>query len=186
MNMDVTRQLIGYITIESQENYFRGAALVTDSRGIPVDFRYTEPVRPTKLERILYGSALDIYLREDIILDNLLGAVETRPTLWIVSDEELIGPVQKMSKLQAVSLASSARAPMEQSGQCEPTGESGVFMLQADNISAPLRLTVSPDNASKVSQIAQQLTSAAEGMELLEPFTRISRAIEAVTETEAK
>ena len=184
--MDYAKQLIGYITVESQENYFRGAALVTDSRGIPTDFRYTEPVRPTKLERILYGSALDIYLREDIILDNLLSAVETKPSLWILSDEELMDPVQKISKLPAVVIATSARSPLEQSGQCEPTGESGVFMLQADNISAPLRLTVSPDNVSKISQFAQFLTASAEDMELLEPFSRIARALEAVAETETK
>ena len=103
--MDSLKQLLGYLTIDSQENYFRGAALVTDSRGIPTDFRYTEPVRPTKLERVLYGSALDIYLREDIILDNLLGAVEAKPSLWLLTDEDLIAPVQKISKLPAVAIA---------------------------------------------------------------------------------
>ena len=105
--MDNIKLLLGYITIDSQENYFRGAALVTDSRGIPTDFRYTEPVRPTKLERVLYGNALDIYLREDIILDNLLGAVETKPSLWLLTDEALIAPVKKISKLPAVAVAQS-------------------------------------------------------------------------------
>jgi len=184
--MDHSKQLIGYITIDSNENYFRGAALVTDHRGIPTDFRYTEPVRPTKLERILYGSALDIYLREDIILDNLISAVETKPVLWLLSDEGLIGPVQKISKLPSIAIATSARSPLEQSGQCEPTGETGVFMLQADNISAPVRLTVSSENISKISQFAQFLTESAEGMELMEPFSRIARALEAVAESEAK
>ena len=184
--MDSSKQLIGYITIDSQEDYFKGAALVTDSRGIPTDFRYTEPVRPTKLERILYGNALDIYLREEIILDNLLGAVQTKPAVWILSDEALIDPVQRISRLTALVIAASARSPLEQSGQCEPTGEEGVFMLQADNISAPLRLTVSEENISKISQLTQFLTAAAEGMELTEPFTRIARALEAVAETDKK
>ena len=184
--MDSNKQLLGYITIDSQENYFRGAALVTDSRGIPTDFRYTEPVRPTKLERVLYGSALDIYLREDIILDNLLKAVEAKPSLWLLNDEALIVPVQKISKLPAVAIAASSRSPLEQSGQCEPTGESGVFMLQADNISAPVRLTVSPENITKINQLAQILTSSAEGMELMEPFSRVARALDAVSESESK
>ncbi|MDR1966670.1 MAG: hypothetical protein LBQ36_08160 [Synergistaceae bacterium] len=184
--MEKGKQLIGYLTVDAQENYFRGAALVTDSRGIPTDFRYTEPVRPTKLERILYGSALDIYLREDIILDNLLGAIETKPSLWLLEDAELIGPVQKISRTPAIAVEASARAPLDQSGQCEPTAEQGVFMLQADNISAPLRLAVSDDNISKISQFAQTLTSSAEGMELLEPFSRIQRALETVSESESK
>ncbi|MDR0764584.1 MAG: hypothetical protein LBE65_03215 [Synergistaceae bacterium] len=177
---------LGYLTINSRENYFRGAALVTDSRGIPTDFRYTEPVCPTKLERVLYGSALDIYLREDIILDNLLDAVEAKPSMWLLTDETLIAPVQKISRLPAVVIGASARFPLEYSGQCEPTGESGVFMFQADNISAPLRLTVSPENIARINQLTQMLTSAAECMELMEPFSRVERALDTVSESESK
>jgi hypothetical protein len=177
--------LLGYLTIEAKENYFRGAALVTDSRGIPMDFRYTEPVRPTRLERILYGGALDIYLREEVILENLLGAVETHPSMWLVDDSELICPVQKLAKIPAVAVETSSRSPLEQSGKYEPTTEDGVFIFQADNISAPLRLTLSPENASKIASTAEALTSAAEDMELLEPFTRITKAFEAVSESES-
>jgi hypothetical protein len=183
---DKGKQFIGYITVDARENYYRGAVLVTDPRGIPVDFRYTEPVRPTKLERILYGSALDVYLREDIILDNLLSAVEAKPVLWLLADVGLIGPVQKISSLPAVAVETTTRTPLESSGQFEPTSEQGVFMFQADNISAPLRITVSDGNISKISQLTQILTSAAEDMELTEPFSRIERALEAVAEAESK
>lgn len=182
--LSIGKVLLGYLTVDAKENYFRGAALVTDERGIPTDFRYTEPVRPTKLERILYGGALDIYLREEVILENLLGAIESKPSLWLVDDEELIRPVQKLSKLPAIAVEASHRSPLDQSGQYEPTGEKGVFIFQADNISAPLRLVLSDENVSKITQFAQTLTSIATDMELLEPFTRMSKAIEAVSENE--
>ena len=174
------KQLIGYITVETRENYFRGAALVTDPRGIPADFRYTDPVRPTKLERILYGGALDIYLREEVILENLLNAIEAKPSLWLVEEDELIVPVQKTSRLPVIAIQQTQRSPLEQSGHYEPTGERGVFIFQADNISAPLRLTVSEENISQIAQFAQNLAQTAENMELLEPFSRMSKAIEAV------
>jgi hypothetical protein len=177
------KQLIGYLTIEMKDSCFRGAALVADQRGIPEDFRYTEPVRPTKLERILYGGALDIYLREEVILDNLLGAIERKPSMWLVDSDELIQPVQKITRLPAIAVEASRRAPLEHSGQIEPTTENGVFIFQADNISAPLRLTVSEDNVAKMAQFAQLLQTAAADMELMEPFVRMSRAIEAVTES---
>jgi hypothetical protein len=177
--------LLGYLTIEAKDNFFRGAALVTDVRGIPVDFRYTEPVRPTKLERILYGGALDIYLREEVILENLLGAVEANPSLWLVDSNELIRPVQKLTKLQAVAMETTQRAPLEAGGKCEPTAEDGIFIFQADNISAPLRLSVTQENTSKIAQIAESLASAALEMELMEPFARIAKAFEAVSESES-
>lgn len=183
--LSLGKVLLGYLTVEAKENYFRGAALVTDQRGIPADFRYTEPVRPTRLERILYGGALDIYLKEEVILENLLGAVEAAPSMWLVYDEELIKPVQKISKLPAIATEATQRTPLDQSGQFETTGEKGVFIFQADNISAPLRLTLSDDNIPKISQFAQTLSAAAEDMELLEPFARMAKAMEAVSETES-
>ncbi|MBQ9581383.1 MAG: hypothetical protein IJR21_03350, partial [Synergistaceae bacterium] len=74
---------LGYMTIDGADGEIRGASLVVDFRGVPMDFRYTDPIRPTKLERILYGNALDVYLREELILQSLLNAVEARPSLWI-------------------------------------------------------------------------------------------------------
>jgi hypothetical protein len=176
--------LVGYLTVEAKDNYFRGAALVTDGRGIPADFRYTEPVKPTRLERILYGGALDIYLREEVILENLISAIDAKPALWLVDDFELVKPVQKLSKLPAFMLEPTQRSPLEASGKYEPTAEEGVFIFQADNISAPLRLTVSEENVSKVAQTVETLTTAAEDMELMEPFGRIARAFEALSESE--
>lgn len=183
--MNKEKQLLGYLTVDARENFFRGAALVTDTRGIPTDFRYTEPVRPTRLERILYGGALDIYLREEVILENLIKAIETKPALWVVDHEILISPVQKLSKLPALAMESTQRSPLDHAGQVEPTVEQGVFSFQADGISAPMRITVSPECASKISQLTALLASAAEEMELLEPFARIARALEAIAETES-
>ena len=171
--------------MDAKENYFRGAALVTDTRGIPTDFRYTEPVRPTRLERILYGGALDIYLREEVILENLIKAIETKPVLWIVDNEILIAPVQKLAKLPALVMEISQRSPLDHAGQVEPTAESGVFVFQADGISAPMRLIVTSENVSKISQMTGILTTAAEEMELMEPFTRIAKALDAITEAES-
>ena len=53
---------LGYVLVDGSEGVFRGAVLVTDFRGIPADFRYTDPLRPSRIEKILYGSALDVYL----------------------------------------------------------------------------------------------------------------------------
>ena len=36
---------LGYVTVEGSEGQFRGASLVVDLRGIPMDFRYTDPIR---------------------------------------------------------------------------------------------------------------------------------------------
>lgn len=179
------RHLLGYLQMEEKDGAFRGVALVTDPRGIPMDFRYTEPVRPTRLERILYGGALDVYLREEVILENLIQSVEAKPNLWLVTDRELLRPVLRVSKIPTLRIESVSRAPLDQTGQLEQqSNEKGAFLLQADAISSPLRLEFPDELVSQAPQYAQLLTEAAEEMELLEPFIRMGKALDAITEAE--
>ena len=50
---------LGYVLSPAvAEDVFMGGAMVTDASGLPLEFRYTEPVRATKLQRILYGDVL--------------------------------------------------------------------------------------------------------------------------------
>lgn len=174
--------MLGYIQIEEKDGAFSGAALVTDYRGIPMDFRYTEPVRPTRLERILYGQALDIYLREEVILQSLLSAVEAKPQLWMTVDIELIKPVQQLTRLAVLFIEQTSHAPLEQIGQTQPQMEENSFLLQVDNISSPMRISLSAENVSKLPSLTQNLVDAAVEMEIMEPFSRMSRALEAVSD----
>lgn len=176
--MASTNNSLGYVVVEGAEGQFRGASLVVDARGIPMDFRYTDPIRPSRLERILYGSALDVYLREELILQSLIGAVETSPSLWICSESDLLVPLKTVGKGRALFLSESAHAPLEAVGTVEPTGEAEVLWVQADSVSAPLRAAFPPGTrADEIKQIVAALVEAAATMELLEPFGRIQKAL---------
>jgi hypothetical protein len=185
VTLDRGRTQLGYLSVDQREGEFRGAALVTDLRGIPVDFRYTEPVRPTRLERILYGGALDVYLREEVLLKNLVEAVEAKPSVWIVRDRELLRPLRRYARTPAAAVESTDLSPLDQAGQLVSLSEKGVFHLQADSISSPLMVTVPEELISQVSSLVAILTAAAEEMELLEPFVRIGRAMDAISESGA-
>lgn len=169
---------LGYVTVEGAEGQFRGASLVVDQRGIPMDFRYTDPIRPSRLERILYGSALDVYLREELILQSLLGAVETSPSLWICDEGDLLVPLKTVGKGKALFLTATSHAPLEAAGAVEPTSESEVLLVQADSVSAPLRAAFPPGTRpDEIKQVTAILVEAAGTMELLEPFGRIQKAL---------
>ena len=128
---------------------------MVDLRGIPVDFRYTDPIRPSRLERILYGSALDVYLREELILQSLLGAVETTPSLWVCSEGDLLAPLKAAGKGRAIFLAPSAHAPLEAAGAVEPTGEAEVLLIQADSVKGGFQFRAWYNRAS--GHVMQQL-----------------------------
>ncbi len=174
---------LGYMIIDGADGQIRGASLVVDFRGVPMDFRYTDPIRPTRLERILYGNALDVYLREELILQSLLNAVEARPNLWICSDEDLLSPLKNIGKVKAALITSSTHAPLDAVGHTESTSEAGTIFLQADSISAPLRVTFPPEaRQDEIQGAVNILVEAAQSMELMEPFGRIQKALVSLTE----
>ena len=78
---------LGYVLSQAvAEDVFMGGAMVTDAYGLPLEFRYTEPVRATKLQRILYGDVLEKYIHGDVIAGNLISRLEQKPDLFLVSD----------------------------------------------------------------------------------------------------
>ncbi len=170
--------VLGYIKVDGEEGGFRGALLVVDSRGIPLDFRYTDLVSPTKLERVLYGEALELYVREEVILGSLLGAVEKKPDLWICGDRHLLAPVSHKSRQPAVTLESSGRNSLEEPGKFVPLPEDGAYLLQVDLMGAPLRIsTLSESDMGKVAPI---LSQSGKTMDILEPFIRIDKALDSL------
>ena len=175
---------LGYALVDGTEGSFRGAVLVTDFRGIPADFRYTDPITPSRIEKILYGNALDAYIRGELILESLLGAAEVTPALWICREDDLLEPLSKLSKNKAILMAATSRAPMDATGDIEKQNAPCTFDLQADGLSAPLRITLpeGKNREEEVRSVADILVEAASVMDLMEPFSRMTRALAALAE----
>ena len=171
---------LGYMVIEGGEGQLRGIALVVDARGIPIDFRYTDLIRPKKLERILYGDSWDTYFKQEIILESLLDAIEA-PALWICQDSDILSSLRELSKVRTVLLEESPHVPLDAAGSIENTAEPGAFLIQADPHGNPLRAEF-PDGvrSDEVQAAGAMLTDCAQTMTLLEPFTRIQRLMSAL------
>jgi hypothetical protein len=69
---------------------FRAAAVVTDRTTAPVEFRYTSPVRPTKLQRTLWGGRLGSHLAVEVLARPLLDALDPPPGLIVVRQRVLL------------------------------------------------------------------------------------------------
>src|SRR5947209_5431993 len=114
--MTASKLTVGYIlSLAMAENVFMGGAMVTDAHALPLEFRYTEPVRATKLQRILYGDVLEKYIQCDVIAGNLISRLEQKPDIIIVSDINLL-PVFDPVKFKAVMLSGSRGTPLKEYG----------------------------------------------------------------------
>src|SRR5262245_6738354 len=92
-----------------------GGILVTNHIGVPVEFKYTEPVVATRLHRILYGSVLERYLRETVIRERLGREVRSEAEFFIAptDEREYLGTLagremMALDRAQVVSGESSA------------------------------------------------------------------------------
>lgn len=77
---------LGYHTFDDGEAY-RGAILVTDEGSKPLEFRCTAPVRPTPLQRKLYGKSLLPHILTELIAAPLIASVREKPQMILISDD---------------------------------------------------------------------------------------------------
>ncbi|MFH1110836.1 MAG: hypothetical protein V1790_16810 [Planctomycetota bacterium] len=84
-------------------NAFVGAALVTDHRTRPLEFCYIAPIRPTAMQRLLYGRTLDEHVNVDVIAKRLLEGLSRVSDIIFVDSEVLL----EARRLCSVPVASS-------------------------------------------------------------------------------
>ena len=79
-------QNLAFLDLGILENgaVFRGGCLVTDIHTNPQEFRCTAAIRPSELQKILYGKKLREYVCTELIGRPLLEKLRLKPTLVLV------------------------------------------------------------------------------------------------------
>ena len=169
---------LGYVLSQAvADDVFMGGAMVTDVYGLPLEFRYTEPVRATKLQRILYGDVLEKYIHGDVIAGNLISRLEQKPELFLVSDPAVLDAVQ-VSGRKAVQLSASRVPPLKEFGAWQDISETEYF-LQVTDSGSPVRIRLpgrDPDTTLR-AEVTRLLTEIGRTMDPTEPVARIEAAI---------
>lgn len=175
--MPATKTTVGYVlSLSMAESVFMGGAMVTDAHALPIEFRYTEPVRATKLQRVLYGDVLEKYIQCDVIAGNLVHRLEQKPDLLVVADASLL-PAIDPSKFKVVMLAATRTNPLKEYGAQQDISDSE-FLLQLTDSGGPIRVRMaSTGDAARRAEIARILCECGKTMDLLEPLSRVETAV---------
>jgi hypothetical protein len=95
---------LGHSEFEDGEA-IRGAILVADEWGKPLEFRCTAPVRPTSMQRTLYGKSLLPHVLTELIGKPLLASLREKPVVVLITDpayfdvrEKITTPVLRLAK----------------------------------------------------------------------------------------
>ncbi len=152
-----------------------GGILITNQIGVPLEFKYTEPVTATRLHKILYGSVLEKYLHETVIRDRLGREIRNLPAFFITNydEKEFLGPVadREMVAIQKCNLP-----PGEISGPFTRIRErEAIIELEEDR--EFLRLAFSTSDEMLQLNLVAWIQENARTMDILEPLDRITAAL---------
>ncbi len=156
--------VLGYLSCpKDSASGFLGCILVTDSRTRPLEFSYVSPVRPTTMQRILYGRTLDEHVMVYVIGKKLLTGISRKPDMVFVDSESLLG----IAHLSTTPVAYLAK---------KPDGDSAVSPFST------LIFKVG-DNILDQDKVAMLIATLEPHVALCDPFERMTEALKEALKT---
>jgi len=162
--------MIGYLSVMNIDGKHLGGVLVINDLGIPVEFKYSEPVTPTKLQEIIYGNSLEYYLHAEIIAKGLVQRLENKPEVILVQDPTLLFDKNTVMVTLLPQPVSEKK-------------EGNEVVVNFNNKS--IRITF-PENAKVDDNVVQKILDYASKIDILEPFDRVEKALKYVCESQEK
>ncbi len=86
-------EFIGFFSVESTKDNkgYVGAILIIDDKGIPQEFRVTEAIKPTIIQKQLYGKSLNEFIGVTLCGKPLYDIIRVKPGLLVVNQNEHVG-----------------------------------------------------------------------------------------------
>lgn len=176
-------ELLGYITTRVFEGpTYLGGILIVDKKGIPVEFKYVEPIRPSKLQTLLYGNTMDRYIRVESVGAPLVDAVERKPAILFIREE----PFLEESKwsFPIISISRYKGEVLSNLGDFKEL-EMGEYIVKID-ANLPLRIKLDKKYRERLQELIPLLIEIGQNFDIMEPFTRLEEAIKFIWREQRK
>jgi len=159
-----------------------GALLVTDDIGKPEEFRVTYPVRPTMVQKQLYGRSLLPHVGVELCGKPLFESLTNRPQVLLVQWDYLLG-LGDVLQCPVVHVAKSAEQLELVSGANQPKDRLEVTpgLYQPVDVSYPR--SYSEERRFSTLVLLEQFFVA---IDPVEPFERIQGALKILGEQEER
>ncbi len=171
--MSDANMTLGYLIVtRTQDNEYIGGIMVTDPYAIPVEFKYSEPIKPTGLQKILYGNSIEKYLMVDVIAKKLLQNIEEKPKFILIDDTRLI---EVQSKIPIIHIALSSKN-LDDNQEERLRDELNRETLQS-GFDVLCEGSLTSDDGKWLNKISEEI-------DILEPFRRLKEALSYVCSEE--
>jgi hypothetical protein len=175
---------IAFFTVDEtlNENSYVGAILITNNEGLPLEFQCTYPIRPTAIQKILYGAPVKNYIGINLCGETLLEKIDNKPTLIILNQYYLLGLREKV-QCPVIFLRSDSQAG---------NGET-IIELPESEITTGKEITnkkylisTMPKFNEEILQSLDDIKNIFSFINPMEPFERIRQALTEIKEKDEK
>jgi hypothetical protein len=172
---------IGYLAALISEEQYIGAIMVTDQLSIPLEFKYTDPIKPSKIHRIIFGKVLETYIIEEVIKKNLLKEIKINLSILLVNDPKLLNfdPAQKFPLM---CLQETTITPLERAGEIQRIKDKEILFQTLANKN-PLKITFASPELEIQERLLILLKSVINQIDIYEPFFRVETALKTICQT---
>lgn len=159
------------------DSKFIGGILITDPLSIPLEFKYTEPIVPTKMQKVLFGRALDNYIKNTLVRDQLAKEISLKPAIYIVGHEDRY----HLSPIEGRDTVAVQRMPLPPSNAAGKITriKDRELIVQLDD-SDYLRLTFATADEAAQQKLVSLLVGLHQSMDIVEPLERVGNALKAL------
>ncbi|MDA1190882.1 MAG: hypothetical protein O3A46_04260, partial [Candidatus Poribacteria bacterium] len=173
--------LLGYLTwVQSPSKSMSVAGfLVTNHRGIPIEFRYTDPVQTNSTQELLYGEQNIDEAISVTMAASLWKSLEQKPRVLLVEDTAA-GRLWEHLATKEKTLVVCMEVPP--AGVYLPTHHGGALVPLDMDATRSARIQVFPDAAAALEHAEDLLTHIAQKMRLDEPFERVEAILKRLHE----
>lgn len=164
-----------YLITLHEGGAYLGGIMVTDDHGIPLDFKYTVPVTPTKVQRIIYGSVLEQYIRNHVVIGALAKEMSQQPSFFVVPQHQLFEVEEANKEMNLIAMQRTQFNPMEKGSVNR--SKDNECLLQGWQDANPLRIMFGNMPAEQQEMVITDLIELSRRMDLAEPLDRLEQAL---------
>lgn len=168
---------LGFLTIEATQDSagFIGGIMITARRGYPLEFRACTPIRPSAVQRVLYGTQLDHYVSVQLAGKTLVSQLARKPIAILVPNPLLLD-LSNECMCDVIAIW-----PPGESLSRTVEGSS-ILTAGARDIAYQARFV----DANRDSEILSFVQACASNFSLLDTFDRIRAALQLLAKEDTK
>ena len=171
---DIRIGFLGFFGEPADGEPLRGALMVTDAGGYPLEFHAATPVRPTRIQRTLYGESLERYVLSELVAAPLVESVQRKPAAIVANRLIVLDLLDDASLIFVAAADGYVTLSHHESKLLDPAAD------------LPPVVVVQPASRGqeRLDQAASLIARARENFDPLAVFDRIEATLQVLAETD--